>query len=279
MFPSPQSSKNFVYINGILLSAGFFEYYLCIILHEYKTIVYFLGVLSIFCIRNYGLVYLIDYETSNKQKIYDDSYKIKENYPYEFHISLVTTTSVEVITHSYIYSFMTLTPVLSQSIVRDLVLFIPISFFFELVFDFFHYSGHRMLHHPIIYRYFHKVHHRWLHPISITTFYQDPIDLVITNAIPTILAFYMIPRITNLQFHWILMYKNFVEISGHCGKISYPTSCFPQCIWIPKILGIELYAEDHDIHHSLNNCNYSKRFSLWDKVFGTYRGFHNEKVE
>jgi sterol desaturase/sphingolipid hydroxylase (fatty acid hydroxylase superfamily) len=216
MFPSLQSSKNFVYINGILLSVGFFEYYLCIILHEYKTIVYFLGVLSIFCIRNYGLIYLINYGTS---------------------------------------------------------------FFFEIVFDFFHYSGHRILHHPIIYRYFHKVHHRWLHPISITTFYQDPIDLVITNAIPTILAFYMIPRITNLQFHWILMYKNFVEISGHCGRISYPTSCFPQCIWIPKILGIELYAEDHDIHHSLNNCNYSKRFSLWDKVFSTYRGFHNEKVK
>jgi sterol desaturase/sphingolipid hydroxylase (fatty acid hydroxylase superfamily) len=40
---------------------------------------------------------------------------------------------------------------------------------------------------------------------------------------------------------------------------------------LPKWLNIELYCEDHDIHHSVNNCNYSKRFSLWDKVFGTFK--------
>lgn len=72
------------------------------------------------------------------------------------------------------------------------------------------------------------------------------------------------------MFHFIVVYKNFIEISGHSGKILYPTTSFPQFMWLPKWLNIELYCEDHDNHHFINNCNYSKRFSLWDKVFNTY---------
>lgn len=223
-------------------------------------------------------MYLIDNGTSSKTSIADNN-SLQEKYPYEFHVIMLQTNCIETITHIYICSFMKFNQGLSQSILCDLILFIPISFLFEIIFDFFHYSGHRFLHSPWIYRYFHKIHHRFLHPISITTFYQDPVDLLITNSLPTILAVLMIPRISYLLFHWILIYKNFIEISGHCGKISYPSSSFPQCIWLPQMLGIELYTEDHDIHHSLNNCNYSKRFSLWDKVFGTYRPFYKEKVQ
>jgi sterol desaturase/sphingolipid hydroxylase (fatty acid hydroxylase superfamily) len=69
----------------------------------------------------------------------------------------------------------------------------------------------------------------------------------------------------------IIVYKNFIEISGHSGKKLYPTSCFSQFKWLPQWLNIELYTEDHDLHHSLNNCNYGKRFSLWDKLFNTYK--------
>lgn len=65
----------------------------------------------------------------------------------------------------------------------------------------------------------------------------------------------------------------FIEISGHIGKRMHPTSSFSQFIWLPKFFNIELYTEDHDLHHSHNNCNYSKRFSLWDKVFGTHKKF------
>jgi len=95
--------------------------------------------------------------------------------------------------------------------------------------------------------------------------------LVITNSIPTIVTLLIIPNISYLQFHFIIVYKNFIEIAGHSGKISYPTCSFPQFVWLPKLLHIELYTDDHDLHHSLNNCNYSKRFSLWDKFFGTYK--------
>ena len=87
----------------------------------------------------------------------------------------------------------------------------------------------------------------------------------------------MIPTISYTQFSFMVIYKNFVEISGHCGKQLHPTSSFSQCMWVPKMMNIELYAEDHDLHHSLHNCNYAKRFSLWDKLFWTYTSPYMKK--
>lgn len=278
MIPSFRSCKNFVYINGILLSIGFLEYYICVYLQSLQRIIYFLGLFSIFSIRNYSLIQIIDYGILDKKAIQNNNY-ITEEYPYELYVIMLRSNLIETITHIYILSFMTFYQDLSQRWLYDLTLFIPISFLFEILFDFFHYSGHRFLHHPLVYRYFHKIHHRFLHPTSITTYYQDPVDLLITNSLPTIFALSMIPRISYLMFHWILIYKNFIEISGHCGKICFPASSFPQFVWFPRLLGIELYTEDHDNHHSLNNCNYAKRFSLWDKVFGTYKSFYREKEE
>jgi len=72
------------------------------------------------------------------------------------------------------------------------------------------------------------------------------------------------------QFILISTYKVFIEISGHLGKKINSTS-FTQCMWIHKLLSIELKVEHHDLHHTLNNCNYAKRFSLWDKIFGTFK--------
>jgi sterol desaturase/sphingolipid hydroxylase (fatty acid hydroxylase superfamily) len=230
-----------------------------------------LFVWSVFLIRNYGLLKLIEYGTKDKPFISDQPFIIpREEYTNEFHANVLTTTAVESVTHIMIKSTL-FTSILADSIGLDLLYFVPISFLFEIIFDLFHYTSHRALHHNIIYKYFHKKHHKFNHPIAITTFYQDPLDLILTNSIPTFLAVCMTPRVSYLQFHLIVVYKNFIEISGHSGKLSYPTSSFPQYIWLPKILHIELYTEDHDLHHSLNNCNYGKRFSLWDKAFGTYK--------
>jgi sterol desaturase/sphingolipid hydroxylase (fatty acid hydroxylase superfamily) len=214
---------------------------------------------------------LIEYGTKNKPMISNDPLDVpQEEYINEFHINVLTSTAVESITHVIIKSTLFASRS-SYSSRLDLLYFIPISFFFEIIFDLFHYIGHRTLHHNKIYKYLHKKHHKFKHPIAITTFYQDPLDLILTNSIPTFLAVFMISQVSHLQFHFIVVYKNFIEISGHSGKLSYPTSSFPQFIWLPKILNIELYTEDHDLHHSLNTCNYGKRFSLWDKAFTTYK--------
>jgi sterol desaturase/sphingolipid hydroxylase (fatty acid hydroxylase superfamily) len=209
----------------------------------------------------------INYFTDNKPSVSNDVSNLPvEEYKYEFHKNVITATAIESITHLFIKT----TIINTSSSKYDLIYFIPVSFMFEFIFDFFHYFSHRLLHHKYLYKHFHKKHHKFAHPTSIITFYQDPVDLIITNSMPTIITLFIIPRISYLQFNFIIVYKNFVEISGHTGKISYPACSFPQFVWLPKMLQMELYTENHDLHHSLNNCNYAKRFSFWDKVFNTY---------
>lgn len=155
------------------------------------------------------------------------------------------------------------------SYLYDIVTFIPLSFAFEVLFDFFHYWAHRTAHRtPWIYRMIHKVHHEH-HYIDINTTYHIGIaDVFFTVSIPFFLTACIVPvsDYTLMVLYW---YKSIVEHAGHVGKEG--GSSFPQFIWLPKMFGIELYAHDHNLHHLDGRCNYGKRLSLWDKVFGTYR--------
>ena len=153
--------------------------------------------------------------------------------------------------------------------------FFPIMFVFEIIFDFFHYWAHRLSHSGVMYRKIHKMHHKYRYPSPITTFYQHPLELLISNSIPSFLTLIImmyglnIP-ITYFQLVLIMCWKTVIEVAGHIGKYLAPASSFPQFVWLSKWLNFELYVEDHDLHHREFTCNYSKRFSLWDKIFGTY---------
>jgi len=295
--------KSFTFVNGFLFLLGYFQYSAMMFYEERKSLYSpysdsFLAdslfSLLLFLITNYVLIEFIDYGTRKKPRINDDPAHIpKEHYPGEFHVNVVITTMIIAITHVilkktiFLDRVITNSPITFSSIVMSLVSFVPVSFCFEIIFDFFHYVTHRMLHHRWVYKYFHKKHHIYQHPTSITTFYQDPVDWILTNSIPTYLALYLTgSMISYSMFHYILIYKTFVEISGHSGKMLYPNTSFPQFKWLPKWLSMELSTEDHDLHHSLNyhlhvsenghvhhlldHCNFGKRFSLWDKAFGTY---------
>jgi sterol desaturase/sphingolipid hydroxylase (fatty acid hydroxylase superfamily) len=261
---SLNSLKNFVYLNGILIFLGMFEYNT---VNYFENLYFnFFIIMMIFLSRNYFLLNLVNYNLKDKENLHDD--QIVESYPHEFNINLITSTSIETITYMFIKSLI----IHNTFSYYDILLFIPYSFIFELLFDFFHYWSHRILHtNKFLYVNIHKKHHKYAHPKSIITFYQDPLDLLITNSVPQIFTLLLFPYISLFLFNIILSYKSFLEISGHSGKKLYPNGSFIQFIWLPKILGITLYTEDHNLHHSLSNCNYSKRFSLWDKVFGTYK--------
>jgi sterol desaturase/sphingolipid hydroxylase (fatty acid hydroxylase superfamily) len=71
----------------------------------------------------------------------------------------------------------------------------------------------------------------------------------------------LLPWISYKQFNFLLVYKEYIEICG------------------PECLGIQLHTEDHDLHHTSSQCNYGKRFCLWDKVFGTYASGHEKHVK
>ena len=45
--------------------------------------------------------------------------------------------------------------------------------------DLLFYVTHRLLHNKHLYKYFHKMHHRHVHPISWTSFYFHPVEMII----------------------------------------------------------------------------------------------------
>lgn len=273
---STSSFKIFVIINGFMFSIGYLEYHLSQSLHQSISIE-FLILLAAFLLRNTLFVEFIQYYLKNKENIHPRFTKKEdylEAYPHEFALNLLSSTTVETITYMFIKhqmpQFQTHNHLITIT-AKDILYFIPQSFLFELVFDFFHYWTHRILHsNKFLYTHIHKKHHKFNYTIPILTFYHHPLDLVITNSIPQIITLCIFPSISLFQYNVILSYKTFIEISGHSGKKLYPIGSFSQFIWLPRFLNISLYTEDHAIHHSSNFCNYSKRFSLWDKQFETY---------
>lgn len=188
---------------------------------------------------------------------------------------IVSASVVDVITFPLIATIVGVNE--NVNFLYSLITFIPISFATEIIFDFFHYWTHRLAHeHPSIYTAIHKTHHATQKLTGIVTFHQTLSDYIITNFIPFVFALTIVKYMTNIEydlFTYIMLrvYKEFIEVAGHVNIVSDKSYSFPQCIWLPLFLGIELTQQIHHNHHKYVTCNYSKRFSLWDKLFGTYK--------
>jgi sterol desaturase/sphingolipid hydroxylase (fatty acid hydroxylase superfamily) len=149
-------------------------------------------------------------------------------------------------------------------------LYVPFRFYFEVVFDFCHYWIHRGLHHPRLYQYLHKTHHKFLYPSMLTTFYMHPLDIILTLVIPLTIAYHTTPSMPIFVWNVVMTDNVYIEMVGHVGKMVNGNDYLSIYSWIPYYHQIRLMPMDHDLHHSRNQCNYSKRFRLWDRVFGTY---------
>ena len=201
--------------------------------------------------RNIALLTVIHIGVNNKKSISES----KREYTFSDYLYFFSSSSLQYITEQCIITGQSNIP-------------FPVKvFLFEIILDFFHYTFHRLFHSKKFY-WIHKMHHKYTHPQILNTFYHHPIDLLFLDCIPTLIASSIIP-FSSSQLKLVLVYKSFIEISGHSGK-HVSGSSFPLCIWIPRILGIELYTHDHDFHHSNGTVHFSKRFSLWDRVFGTF---------
>ena len=186
---------------------------------------------------------------------------------FEVYFNMFTLSVLKGISQKYIFDTYG-----SEICVSNWILF---SFVFEIIFDFWHYWIHRILHsHRILYQYIHKKHHKYCNPSAEVTFYMSVFDLILGHCFPLILTSYILNCYLGglYKFHLIKMniYLSYIEVAGHIGKKMNPTSSFTQFVWFPRLLGIELYTEDHHLHHSKLNCNFSKRFNLWDRIFGTF---------
>lgn len=261
------SAIKYILTNGLMMFFSVIHY---LILTKCNFIIRLLS----FILKNVLIVGIINYILKIYRKHHNiiDIDEPVESYKHEFKFNLIRVSCLEYFVYEIIYYMFPFT-IFSW---HDLIYFIPLSFLYEVIFDFFHYWAHRLTHSiPYIYQNTHKLHHRNIALSPVITFVQEPLDLVLTNFFPifsTLVIFYTLQiNISLFTYVCIMMYKSYVEISGH-GPMENTKSCaFPQFIWFPKMLGIELYARNHNKHHTYQHCNYSKRFSLWDKVFGTWK--------
>ncbi|CAI5746181.1 unnamed protein product [Peronospora destructor] len=157
-----------------------------------------------------------------------------------------------------------------QSFLVEYATFIPKSLLFEVIFDFFHFTMHWICHYSTwLYRNVHKRHHLHLHPCPLSTYEQDGLDLCLTNVLPFCLA-WSLGSFSDLQLHLLFAYKTYVEVAGHSG-LDIKGFSFPQMPLLHNATSICLRVHDHDVHHAHPHWNFAKRFSLWDKLFRTYR--------
>lgn len=256
--PSWNSIKNSVLINSVLGTIGYLKYKVC---STYNNVGVFFGMEVI------SSVLLLAFMRPNNPYINDRNGNKKDMaiiIPY-----FLTSAMVKSLTHYCLLGYIDMTG--NHSVFGFSVGFLLRSFLVEVIFDGVHYGMHRLMHENMfMYRHLHKLHHRHQHPSAISTFVIHPGDLCLAYSIPLTVSMYFV-RCSQFEFSLISVYLTYQEIAGHLGKRMYPTSSFCQCIWLPRMLGMELYTEDHNLHHTDFVYNYSKRFSLWDKVFGTYK--------
>jgi sterol desaturase/sphingolipid hydroxylase (fatty acid hydroxylase superfamily) len=153
---SLKSLYNFFYINGLIITLGTIQY--LTINYSNNIVLKFAITFLEFSFKNYFFVKLIDYNLRNKEKIKNDV--TKEDYKNEFAIAFLSSTLVETVTYMIITALLFHN---SQINLYDFLYFIPLSFVFEFIFDFFHYWTHRISHtNFFLYKYSHKSHHKYI---------------------------------------------------------------------------------------------------------------------
>lgn len=139
-------------------------------------------------------------------------------------------------------------------------------FFFVVVEDFFFYWGHRILHHPFLYKRIHKKHHMFktLTGYCIASEFTHPVETVLANVVPVLAGPMMVGPHLITYFVWVVL-RMLKTCDAHCGY------AFP---WSPFGLFFPFNpAERHDFHHEKNLGSFGSFFLIWDTICGTDADF------
>lgn len=272
-----KSIKNCIIINTVVSSLGYvksFLYNFNFFIYSAFEVISTIGMVSYMSKINKPSIKSITTNIKNtKNNIENNTTIVTETsndcVNYQNVLEIMGITTIKCITHSLLITYNQNTYSSSLSLL-SIVLFVGESFAFEILFDFIHYSVHKLFHDsPLLYKLLHKKHHEHKNPTAWTTFHIHPLDLILSYSAPLFIATFIVCPTQN-NFFIYTTYLTHQEIGGHLGKKMYPTSSFMQFVWLPRTFNVQLYTEDHDLHHKLLNCNYGKRFALFDKIFGTY---------
>ena len=130
--------------------------------------------------------------------------------------------------------------------------------------DTYFYWGHRLMHHPKIYRYVHQVHHRSTNPSPCASLYFHPFEAIIEFGIIFVFIF-TIPYhpISIVMFY---TYQLFINVMGHLSIELFSSKLADGNAWFLKFHNSITH---HNLHHKHFNYNYGLYFNIWDTLMGT----------
>ena len=155
---------------------------------------------------------------------------------------------------------------------------------------FVYYWLHRTLHmYPVLYARIHAKHHSLGSPTAKATLYHTVLEQLLEILVPTIVVQLLAATAqpdSAASFFYLtcgelaFAYTNIqlLEVIGHSGY-HWPGSSFVFMPIVPMVCGIDLRVADHDAHHTDRVVNFSKQFSIWDRVFGTHQSGHRQSKQ
>ncbi len=130
--------------------------------------------------------------------------------------------------------------------------------------DTYFYWTHRLVHWAPLFPWVHAGHHKSLAPSPWAILSFQPAETVVQFGIFVILVF-LIPM-HPLTLVAYLLYDGIVNAAGHCGHEFISKK--QRRHWFFKYTTVVTH---HDLHHSQFNCNFGQYFTVWDRLFGTFR--------
>jgi sterol desaturase/sphingolipid hydroxylase (fatty acid hydroxylase superfamily) len=143
-----------------------------------------------------------------------------------------------------------------------------------LLWDFFQYWVHRLLHFGFMFSVFHSFHHN-VQMSVLNSFRHHPLETIFLNFalnIPVALFASVVYPSIHFEIFWIVM--TVFALFLHADLEIPP---------LPVIQSIMMLPNHHRVHHSYSpkhfNKNFGQYFTLWDRMFGTYSApIYNEKI-
>ncbi|MEM9783122.1 MAG: sterol desaturase family protein [Pseudomonadota bacterium] len=137
-----------------------------------------------------------------------------------------------------------------------------------IVFDFWFYVTHRMLHWRPLYR-FHALHHRNVAPTVWSNDCTGTVDTIMEHSF-YLAIWFMMPIPTAVVFA-IRIFNQFVGMIGHAG-FEFFASPATRAPW--PFVG----STYHDLHHMTSRYNFANTFSIWDRLFGTTHPDYDARI-
>jgi len=160
---------------------------------------------------------------------------------------------------------------------------------YETLFDLGYYWMHRSWHAvPWLYHIVHKHHHTLTDPQKTNrdpllkswhTFHMTIWEILSTLGLHIPCTIFLnicvfgshpLLRITGLDMVLIYGYILVGEINGHVDSAFAFCHPIPASLIVNGVLGLTTITEkDHNLHHQITSCNFSKRLGVWDSLFGS----------